>query len=461
MTLYSAPVALTTAVGQSDTGDSIMAFGIKATGSNVNVNRINISLKSYTNSGYGTAASALPWKFFTNLYLYNGSTLIGSMPVNSTTLTENTFGLDYTAVFGGLNTMIPVDSTSYFTIKADIVGTVPASLVVYKVGLNDSSTTQVIRGTDAAGLTQYVGSTLAGDTSYSRAISFTGTSSGTLTVITDGNNPLTNNVVTSKTNTTYGVVGLVFDLQNTSKYDVTIKSLSATLSQNNANISGYYLYDGATIIDSVGNPGNAALAFTNLPSNLVVSANSTKVLTIKFDVAATTGSAGSQLISVAGTSQITAIDVNSNLIGPTGTASGNTQTLQSSGVVVNLVSAAATSVASTSNVSGYATGTFVFTVKANGVNLAKLSSFPNYIIATGTNMTNVSYTVSPDQAVSDGSQVTVTLTAIRTATTPQNVTFAITALQFAGSTNTTGTLNSDVQPISSGFDNFHATVWSI
>jgi hypothetical protein len=444
MSLSSAPVSLTSNVGQSDTSDSIMAFGIKATGSNITVNRININLASST--------QALPWKYFTNLYLYNGSTLIGSMPVNSTTLTENLFGSNYTAIFSGLNAMVAKDTTSYFTVKADIVATIPATPTTYTVGLNDTtlSATQAIRATDGLGLTQYLSTTATNQ----RAITFTGTASGTLTVVADGNNPLTNNVVTSATNTTYGVVGLVFDLQNTSKYDVTIKSLSATLGSANTNISGYYLYDGATIIDSVGTPASTTLAFTDLPSNLIVSANSTKVLTIKFDVNAVSGSVGSQSVTVTGSSQITAIDVNSNLIAPTGTATGNVQTLQSTGAVVNLVSATATATPSTTGVSGFATGTFVFTVKANGINLAKLSTGGN-IVAAGTvngggSLGNLSYTVSPDTIVSDGSQVTVTVTTTQTTAAHGNVKFAITSLQFMETTPTPGLMT-----VNTGLDNFY------
>ena len=193
----------------------------------------------------------------------------------------------------------------------------------------------------------------------------------------------------------------------------------------------------------------------------MISANSTKTLAIKFDVNSTSGSAGTQTITV-DHSQITAIDSNSNLLGSTltGTATGNTQTLQSTGVVVNLVSASATATPSTTGVSGYATGTFVFTVKANGINLAKLSTSGN-IVATGTvngagSLTNVAYSVTPDQIVSDGSQVTVTLTTTRTSTTAQNVKFALTDLKFMETTPTAG-----LTDVNSGFDNFYTnTVYS-
>lgn len=444
MMLQSAPVAVTTSVGQSEVGDSIMAFTIKAKGSDMKVERVNINLNA--------AGSALPWKYFTNLSLYNDGTKLASLPVTSTTLTENVFADDYTAVFDGLNVAIPRDTTANFIVKADIVGTLPSSLVNYVVGLNDFTTTSVIRGVDAMGLTQYVNNT----GTYNRTISFTTSTTGKLTVVANGSNPITQNVVTSTTNTTTGITGLVFDLQNTSKYDVTVKTVTATLGNVNTNVSGYYLYDGSNMIASLGTPAGTTLSFTNLPSTFVVPANSTKTLSIKMDVnaVATPGVPGSQTISVNAT-DLVAIDSNSNLLTSStlvGTATGLAQTFQSSGVVVNLVSATATATPSTTGVSGYATGTFVFTVKANGVNLAKLSTSGN-IVAAGTvngvaGLTNLAYSISPDTVVSDGSQVTVTVTTTKTTASAGNVKFALTSLVFTKSDTTTVT-------VGTGLDNFY------
>lgn len=444
MMLQSAPVAVTTSVGQSEVGDSIMAFTIKAKGSDMKVERVNINLNA--------AGSALPWKYFTNLSLYNDGTKLASLPVTSTTLTENVFADDYTAVFDGLNVAIPRDTTANFIVKADIVGTLPSSLVNYVVGLNDVTTTSVIRGVDAMGLTQYVNNT----GTYNRTISFTTSTTGKLTVVANGSNPIAQNVVTSTTNTTTGITGLVFDLQNTSKYDVTVKTVTATLGNVNTNVSGYYLYSGSTMIASLGTPAGTTLSFTNLPSTFVVPANSTKTLSIKMDVnaVATPGVPGSQTISVNAT-DLVAIDSNSNLLTSStlvGTATGLAQTFQSSGVVVNLVSATATATPSTTGVSGYATGTFVFTVKANGVNLAKLSTSGN-IVAAGTvngvaGLTNLAYSISPDTVVSDGSQVTVTVTTTKTTASAGNVKFALTSLVFTKSDTTTVT-------VGTGLDNFY------
>jgi len=433
MSLQSAPVALTTSVGQSDVQDAIAAFAVKATNSDISVQRVNINLKSYT--GSAVATSALPWKYFTSLSLYQDNTLLATLPVTSTSLTENNFGLDYTAVFSGFSATIAKNSTASFTVKADIVGTIPSlpSGLYYNVGLNDSN---AVRGVDSVGLSQYTGSVSG---AYVRNIGFTGTSNGIVKVVADGSNPIATNVVTSTTTTTTGLTALVFDLQNTSKYDETVKSITATLSSAQAStdsskVSGYYLYDGATMVASLGNPGTTTLSFINLPSNLIVSANSTKVMSIKFDATMNAAGIVNATIPVGG---VTAVDINSNLVTSTGAATGLDQTLQSTGVVVNLVSANATTVASTSGVSGYSTGTFVFTVKANGVNLAKLSTWHN-LQATGTGITynatqsaaTYSYTVSPDTTVSDGSQVTVTLSSVTPKASVGLVNFTITDLKF-------------------------------
>jgi peptidoglycan hydrolase-like protein with peptidoglycan-binding domain len=441
MTLQSAPVALVSSVGQSEVGDAIAAFAVKATNSDIKVQRVSINLVP--------SSSALPWKYFTNLSLYQGSTLLATLPVTSTSLTENSFGLDYTAVFSGFNAVVTKDSISSFVVKADIVSTIPTGSITFNVGLKNGDA-NAVRGVDGIGLSQYVGATSA---AYIKTVNFNGTAAGVVKVVANGSNPIAQNVVTSTTTTTTNIPALIFDLQNTSKYDETIKSITATLSgassTNGTKVSGYYLYDGATMIASLGNPGVSTLSFINLPSNFTVSANSTKTLSIKFDAAMSATGAVNVTIPVGG---VTAVDANSNLITSTGAGTGNDQTLQSTGVVVNLVSAIATATPSTTGVSGYATGTFVFMVKANGVNLAKLSLGTN-IVAAGTvngagSLGNLSYTITPDTTVSDGSEVKVTVTTTQTTASAGNVKFAITGITFKDTDGNNVVVNT-------GLDNFY------
>ena len=453
MTLQSAPVSVLTSVGQSEVGDNIAAFAVKAKGSDIKIQRVNVSL----------AGAALPWKYFTNLSLYQDGTLLATLPVTSTSLTENLFAANYSAVFNGLNVVVAKEGTVNFIVKADIVGTLPSSLVSFVVGLNDQSTGDVIRGVDGMGLSQYVSKT----TTYDRTINFTTTTTGKVTVVANGSNPIAQNIVTSATSVTTGIPALIFDLQNTSKSDVNLKTIHATV-LNNTHVSAYYLYDGATMISSIGNPsttdtGTISISFANLPSTFVVSANSTKTLSIKMDVSAS-ANPGSELVTV-GQADITAVDSNSNLLiagtNLTGTATGLAQTFQATGVVVNLVSATASATPSTTAASGFSTGTFVFKVKANGVNLSKLSTSGNIVIKNGSNVgvqatvggtpsyiTTYTYTVSPNTTVSDGSEVTVTLNAVNTTASANFVKFAITGITFKDSGA------NDVN-VTSGFDNFY------
>ena len=447
-TLQSAPVAVSSSVAQSEVKDNVWAVAVKAKYSDMTVNRLTVDMYS--------SASALPWKYFTNLYLYQDGTLLATVPVvDASNLTEVTFGHEYTVDFASLNVKIAKDATANFILKADIVGTVPATPASYVIGLGDGTNGStvggnMVRGVDGLNLVQYVNAT----NSYNRTVNFNGTSTGKLTVVPDTNNPIAANVVTSSTNVTTGITGLVFDLQNTSKYDVNVKSITATLGNANTNVSAYYLYDGTTMLASLGAPTGTSLVFgsTTLPSNYTVAANSTKVLTIKYDVNSS-ATPGNQTVSVVAGTDVTAIDTNSNLLTVTGSATGLQQTFQSTGVVVNLVSAVASATPSTQGVTGYTTGKFVFKVKANGLNLAKLST-TNYIASTvtmnglATGVTS-SYSVSPDTSVSDGSEVTVTLTAAKTTASAGFVKYAITSLAFEKAD-----LSGLTTAITTGLDNF-------
>ncbi|MEI7688834.1 MAG: immunoglobulin-like domain-containing protein [Candidatus Nomurabacteria bacterium] len=120
------------------------------------------------------------------------------------------------------------------------------------------------------------------------------------------------------------------------------------------------------------------------------------------------------------------------------------------GVEVSLVSATATAIPSTQGVSGYATGTFVFTVKPTGISLAKLTDNLSYIGITGTNMgSNVNYTINPNTTISDGNQATITLTASKITETAGFVKFEITGLTFENSDLTSTTA------VTSGLTNFY------
>jgi len=450
LTLQSAPVSLTDNVAQGDSQDAIMAFSLKATGSNIKVDRVNIDLSS---------ASALPWNYFNNLYLYQDSTLLGSLQVNSNTLTQNTFGTNYTASFQGLNANVLVGTPSSFIVKADIVQTLPSNPVTYTVGLNDTFNTQVIRGTDGAGLSEYVTNQI----SNQQTVTFSSTGTGNVTVTTDASNPIGNNVVENSNQTATGITALVFDLKNTTNSVATVESISATLNNNNSYVSAYYLYNGGTSIQSLGNPNSTSLVFNNFTA-FTIAPNTTDVMSIKFD--AKSGASGPQSVSITGSTQVSAI-LNSSLASVTGSATGNTFNLiGTSGVSVNLVGSPtfATYPATVSGTTGYTTGTFVFAVSPVGVSLTDLSKAGALTVvgsttnscATAGDITNTisgsggacsgvdgtflagtspanNYIVSPvlNNGISDGNTANITVTINHTDTGAGNQTFTIAGLRFA------------------------------
>jgi hypothetical protein len=446
MTLQSAPVTLTTNVGAGDVKDNIMAVGIKATGSNITVNRFNVSLNS--------SISALPWNYLTTLYLYANGNLIGTMPVNSSTLTQNTFAKDYTVSFDGLSTVVPVNTTVNFAVAADVAGTLPSTGVTYTVGLNDQSTSNVIRGTDGIGLSEYEGAT----TAYNQTILFSATGNGSLEIMNDASNPSQNNIVENTNQSTLGQTALAFDLQNTSNNPVTIESVSATInntSSTNPGVSAYYLYNGSTQLQGVGNPGSVngvpvtTLSFNNFTA-FTIAPNSTSVMYIKFDAVANAGG----VVNV--TNPVVTAMYNSTLITPTGTAQGNNLTLISTGVAVNLTNYTTAVVPNTTGVTGSTSATFNFTVKPVGVSILDLQGAGN-LTFIGTNTVNPVITVDNDNVngVSNGNTATVHVTFNHPNNGAGTQIFSIASMTF----KSTATGNPTIL-VNSGLSNFYTSVYS-
>ena len=263
---------------------------------------------------------------------------------------------------------------------------------------------------------------------------------GVLSLVTDSSNPLGNNVVENTNQTATGVTALVFDLRNTSNYTTTVESVNATINSV-ASVSAYYLYNGGTMIESIGNPNSTTIAFNSF-TPFTIAPNTSVVMSIKFD--ASTNASGTVQVSIpVGTN----VSVNSPAT-VTGSATGNNIVLISGdSVSVNLVgSPTFFSYPSTQDVTGYTTGTFVFSVSPVGVSLADLSK-AGAVVVTGTNVTGTSssdgnYTVSPlfSNGISDGNSAQVTIVVHRANTgSAGNVTFSIAGLRFAKSSWTSGT----------------------
>jgi len=274
--LVSAPISIDSTIKGGESGKTIFAVGVKATNSDITIKRFDVDMKS-------EEAGLIPWKYFSKLSLYKDGTLVQSIDVTNSNLNEVEYAREYIARFDGLNTVIAKDTTANFSVKADLVSTIPTSPASLHVNVN-VNTDNAIRGVDGLGLNQYVHDS---GTTYNKKITISGSTQGSLKLTLDANTPKASNIISDKNGATNDNIGLVFDLK-ASNADITIKGVTANVTTTAGIISGVSLYDGSTKLATVSLTDSTNVTttakFTNL--SIPVAKDATKVLTLKFDLVA-------------------------------------------------------------------------------------------------------------------------------------------------------------------------------
>lgn len=431
LTLVSAPVSIDSTIKGGESGKTIYAVGVKAKNSDITVKRFDVDMNS--------TASLIPWKYFSKISLYKDGSLVQSIDVTNTSLNEVVYADEYIARFDGINAVVAKDTTANFSVKVDLLSTLPDTSAHYvAVGAN---TANAIRGVDGLGLNQYVSSS-----TYDRTITINGSTTGTFTLTANVNTPKAANIISDVNNSKSDIDALMFDIKPAGA-DITIKGITAGVITKAGIISGISLYDGSTKIASVGLPSTATsttVQFTNL--SIAATKDVVKTLDLKFDLVANATSTANAIQLTVGNSGITANDVNDNIATGTGAANGNLFTVLASGPSFTFVSASNTVTPASSSGTAYATGIITFKMKANGADIAKLTNASNVVaVLDASNATladaSVNVVTTPDNAtITDGSEATVTVTAVQTAgATGKFVSFSIGQIVAGGTTTTGGT----------------------
>jgi len=288
----------------------------KASGSDITLRKVAVEI--FPNTSF-------PWSIFSTISVWDGSTKLAEVPVTQANLIQNWFGIDYTLNISGLNWVIPSGTQKILTVKATLPTAIPAKSGGGNYNYGFSLPLSGIVYADTAGVTYTSINADVGPITYNIAPI---TQYADFVVSVDSNNPIENNIIGSTSGTTKQTV-LVFDVQNNTSINATFNSAYATttLSANDAPVVSYELWDGTTLITSVG-----AIA-TTTPTvvywqnfTLPIAANTTKVLTVKAVIAQlTTDYAGSKTVKV-DSPLLVGIDANSNLIGADGNSiTGNLQ----------------------------------------------------------------------------------------------------------------------------------------
>jgi len=241
---------------------AVMGIKVKATGSDMTVTRLWLDINTRI------------WLSADSVSLLDGSTVLATLPLSASTVTEITASSVYRLEFNGLSFIVPIGTTKVLTVKVNrpLATTADADVTV--------ATTSSLRAVDAAGISE----------SYALAtrtwvFAATVASEGTLTATLNAGSPAIQSV--SDISATVGVLTPVklmdFDLKATSgAINVTALSATTTLDAGTCTLAGSVCFasaelrDGTTVLDSVA--GSATLVFDEL--NIDIAADTTKTLSI-------------------------------------------------------------------------------------------------------------------------------------------------------------------------------------
>ena len=242
----------------NSTGVGIAAIEVKATGSDVRVDRLDVNFTSR------------PWQNVAKIHVYDASQLVKSMEVTSANTLEVTVGSSYTVRVESLNVVVPRDTTKTYTVKIDALlqPGESSTTVTYKVLTNG------VRGTDGASIQQYAPTAdLA-----ARTFKVKSSDKAELDVSAHADNKdKDHNVVVSTSVTTTDVPLLVMNVKSKTNASVLRSVHASSTLPSDVTLK---LYDGTTLLKSAGAVTN--VDFTGL--TLSIAKDATKVLSIKADI---------------------------------------------------------------------------------------------------------------------------------------------------------------------------------
>jgi len=259
------------------TGVAVAAVNVKATGSDILVNRFDASF------------AVRPWLYISGLTVTDGTTS-KSMSVTQANTTEVTVGSSYLVRLEGLNILIPKDTTKTLTVKVDGVSALPSGTT------SDTTVTLTIaasalRGVDGAGIQQYAPTGILTRTFKAKV-----GDTAALELSASADNPKARNAIVSESGMTTGVEILRVNVKakNNTAYlrTVEIGVTSSTLGSSevaSGTVSAIYLYDGDTILASTSSLAVNVASATFSDVNLTIPKDGTKTLVVKADINKTVG----------------------------------------------------------------------------------------------------------------------------------------------------------------------------
>jgi hypothetical protein len=412
LTLTSSNSGLASSIYEGDDMVKVLGLKLEAKSSDISVQRVKIDLGNST---------AIYNKILDKIYVMDGSTVLASSDLNSSTVVKD--GSTYYITLTGFNALVKKDASKVLTIAVDVKSSIDS--VDAAVSRTIQTAAGAVRGIDGAGLDEYTGSTV-GISSKSFTVSSTLSDSATLKTSLSTASPKSTTIIASagaNQDEADKVTALVFNVK-AEKDDILINELAINATGtavSNGNITTVYLFDGSTELDNATvATSTGAATFSNV--DLTVSKDSTKVLTVKVDVRNASTSPRTLTVSVADDAADAENMVGDALTGTykTGSATGEAMQVQKAGAVYTLVGTPSIgkSVIGQTASSTFSTG-FTFQVSAQGadVTVASTNAFVIGIYVNNTQVATTSATYAKPTSgvtgtnpftIADGSSATFT-----------------------------------------------------
>lgn len=271
-------------MGTGASNVAVIAADVKATGSDVTVNRVDLLFDTAVSGS--SACNIRPWTNISGLTVSDGTTS-KTVAVTQSSVTETTVGSSYTVRAEGLSFLVPMGTTKKLTVSVNAVSALPSGATTCTSGIEFAA--NAVRGTDTLGVSQY------GPSSALTAVnSFTVKTgdTGTLTVSANSDNPKAKNVIVSETGST-DVTLLKFNVE-AKQNDVIVRKIyvqpyssSTTLATTMPTLK---LLDGTTEVASTSTAASATFDVTAI----TIAKGTTKTFTVVGTLAKTNASAVSE-----------------------------------------------------------------------------------------------------------------------------------------------------------------------
>ena len=320
VTQYAIPGSGTVTLYGDNIQKDVAAYKIKATNSDIRVKRALVQFN---------LTSDFPWRDLTYISLWDGSTMLKEIPVNQTTCTEITFSTAYQMTLDGLDILVAKDTEKILTLKATAVSVPQYASTIYV-----SLPANAVRGVDSAALNVYGPSALIATTAH--YFTTATAQAPTITTTASIDSPLAGNFIASATTITR--VELMKVNVKVEAVDMIFKGGTITVDNNaNTTISAVELYDGSTLLANAATTTTGTITFSTF--TLPVSADTTKVLTVKGVVKAAPTAGSAVSVSLPTTTGLTGIDSSGAARANTGAITGNSLTVYTAAPVFALASA--------------------------------------------------------------------------------------------------------------------------